>query len=858
MATVYLAHDLKHDRDVAIKVLKPELGAVLGAERFLSEIKVTANLQHPNLLPLFDSGEADGLLFYVMPFIEGETLRARLQREQQLPVDETIRLISLIAGALDFAHARGVVHRDLKPENILLQAGQPIVADFGIALAISNAGGERVTQTGLSLGTPHYMSPEQAAGDRDVTARSDQYALAALTYEMLTGEPPHTGATAQVIIARLMTEVPRSMRTARPSVTTAVDNAVLRALSKVPADRFASCGEFARALAITDAAAVPRIAPAQSRSRVTRVVVAITAVACIVAIAGAWWRMRDRALASAALSANVQLTRAVGLEEFPTIAPDGKTVAYLASSATDSVPHVELRRTDGGDAVHIAGMSMPTSWSPSGDRLLISGPRGMESRPALGGPGTIIDARALFACWSPDGAHIAYVKGDSLFVRASTGGTPRFVTSAAKMHSPAWSPDGRFIAFVLGNRDYFLNYNIASSQIRLVSANGGATVPLTSEDGTSISPTWAPDSRRLLMVSAQSGARDVYQINIGDDGHPRGAPVRISTGLNPSLISLSSDGTRLAYSVATYNTAVYKALIPKTGWISSRVAQEPVTNDREVTEGIDISRDGKWMVFDSNRQGVTQIFRTPLQGGPVEQLTHGASNAFNPSISPDGREVAYHALSGGLRRVFVIAAEDGTPTQVSSGLAPDERNVSWSPDGNMLAWMVNTTGYAGGPTPFYQVQTATRIAAGRWSAPRVIAFNGRLLDIAWLDQGTTMLGFDASWHAVAQPVVGGEGTRMTAPAIDSTFAGTGTATRSSDGRFLYVYYRSAAFRTPRSGVVEYRVADGSLREVLRFDERARQHSMTSNRVAEHDGWLYFTLTDFQSDVWVATVTGLSK
>ena len=168
--TVYLAHDLKHDRKVAIKVLKPELGAVIGAERFLAEIKVTANLQHPNLLPLFDSGEAAGLLYYVMPFVEGETLRARIEREKQLPVDDVIRLASLMAGALDYAHARSVIHRDLKPENILLQAGQPVIADFGIALAVANAGGSRITETGLSLGTPHYMSPEQASGDRALDA----------------------------------------------------------------------------------------------------------------------------------------------------------------------------------------------------------------------------------------------------------------------------------------------------------------------------------------------------------------------------------------------------------------------------------------------------------------------------------------------------------------------------------------------------------------------------------------------------------------------------------------------------------------------------------------------------------------
>src|SRR5881296_3388687 len=197
MATVYLARDLRHDRPVALKLLNPELGAVLGVERFLSEIRVTANLQHPNLLPLFDSGAANGLLFYVMPFVEGESLRARLDREKQLPVDEAIRVATAVASALDYAHSHGVIHRDLKPENILLQAGQPVVADFGIALAVSNAGGARITQTGLSLGTPQYMSPEQATGDRVIDGRTDIYSLGAVLYEMLAGDPPHTGSTAQ-------------------------------------------------------------------------------------------------------------------------------------------------------------------------------------------------------------------------------------------------------------------------------------------------------------------------------------------------------------------------------------------------------------------------------------------------------------------------------------------------------------------------------------------------------------------------------------------------------------------------------------------------------------------------------------
>jgi tetratricopeptide (TPR) repeat protein/tRNA A-37 threonylcarbamoyl transferase component Bud32 len=248
MATVYLARDLKHHRRVAIKVLAPELGAALGPERFLAEIRIAANLQHPHLLPLFDSGEADGRLYYVMPYVAGESLRQRLEREQQLPIDETVRIATALSSALDYAHKQGVVHRDIKPENILLQAGEPLLADFGIALAVSAAGGERMTGTGLSLGTPQYMSPEQATGDRPIDARSDVYSLAAVTYEMLTGEPPHGGRTAQAVVARVLTESPRSACALRETVPAQLDAAVLRGLAKLPADRFATAGEFARAL----------------------------------------------------------------------------------------------------------------------------------------------------------------------------------------------------------------------------------------------------------------------------------------------------------------------------------------------------------------------------------------------------------------------------------------------------------------------------------------------------------------------------------------------------------------------------------------------------------------------------------
>ena len=248
MATVYLAQDLKHDRQVAVKVLKPELGAVLGAERFLAEIKVTANLRHPHILPLYDSGAADEVLFYVMPFVDGESLRDRLDREKQLPLDDALRIAREVADALSYAHARGVIHRDIKPENILLESGHAVVADFGIAKAVRAAGGQALTQTGMSVGTPSYMSPEQAAGEQDLDGRSDLYALACVLYEMLAGQPPFTGATAEVLVRQHLTVDPPPVTNYRPAVPAAVAAALQRALAKAPADRFNPVAQFSEAL----------------------------------------------------------------------------------------------------------------------------------------------------------------------------------------------------------------------------------------------------------------------------------------------------------------------------------------------------------------------------------------------------------------------------------------------------------------------------------------------------------------------------------------------------------------------------------------------------------------------------------
>ena len=249
MATVYLAEDLKHHRRVALKVLKPELAAVLGSERFLREIELSAGLTHPHILPLHDSGNADGFLYYVMPYVDGESLRDCLNREKQLPLDDALRVAREVADALGYAHSRGVIHRDIKPENILLQAGHAVVADFGIARAIDQAGAEKLTGTGVSVGTPAYMSPEQAAGSHDLDGRSDLYSLGCVLYEVLAGRPPFVGPTAESLVHQHLATVPPSVTGMRPTAPVWVAAALSRSLAKTPADRFRTAQEFKEALA---------------------------------------------------------------------------------------------------------------------------------------------------------------------------------------------------------------------------------------------------------------------------------------------------------------------------------------------------------------------------------------------------------------------------------------------------------------------------------------------------------------------------------------------------------------------------------------------------------------------------------
>src|SRR6059058_2417901 len=404
MATVYLARDLKHDRAVALKVLRPELAAVLGIERFLSEIRVTAHLQHPHILPLFDSGQAGGLIYYVMPYVEGESLRHRLEREKQLPIEEALRLAGSVASALDYAQRDGVIHRDIKPENVLFQDGQAVVADFGIALALAAAGGSRLTETGLSLGTPQYMSPEQATGDRLIDARSDIYSLASVLYEMLAGEPPHTGPTVQSVIAKIVTDRPRPLRQLRESVPSHVEAAVLKALAKVPADRFQTAAQFVDALArpswggvlATTAPDVAAPAPGRLGRRAVRDVVPWAAAGLATGLAlWVWLRPRPEPPARPVARFTLVLPANAPVSDFaagPTVAlsPDGSRIIYVSSVSTGN--QLFSRRLDQLEPVSLAGTQNARNpfFSPDGRWVAYFSGSKLYKLPLGGGPAAVV------------------------------------------------------------------------------------------------------------------------------------------------------------------------------------------------------------------------------------------------------------------------------------------------------------------------------------------------------------------------------------------------------------------------------------------------------------------------------------
>jgi Tol biopolymer transport system component len=645
MATVYLARDIKHARNVALKVLLPELGAILGVERFEAEIKVTANLQHPNLLPLFDSGEANGLLFYVMPFVEGESLRARLDREKQLPIDEAVRIAGAVASALDYAHRHNVIHRDLKPENILLHDGQPLVADFGIALAVSKAGGTRITQTGLSLGTPQYMSPEQATGDRVIDARADIYSLGAVAYEMLTGEPPHVGSTSQAIIARVLTEKPRGIRMSRPNVPEHVEIAVERALEKLPADRWATAKEFGEAL---------------TREGAVRATSAST--------------MKAGAKpASRGLSNRAQIVLAVGT------AIVGVIATKAAERWLDDTPPIRETRfvVAMPDSLALAPPRAATTraaLSPDGSMLAYAfehnGSFGLAIRP-LGDPvvrripGTDY---ASYPRFSPDGEWLAFVdrRDRKLKKVPVAGGTPIVLADSAGWLS--WGAEGTILFSSV-------------SGVFTVSPDGGAPTRVLSFDSTRsegrfVQPSLLPDGKHALGSLRGSATSEMVVLSLADGtikglGAAGSAPMYDGRG---HILFTRLDGALYAAPFSVRKRAI-------TG---PAVAIVPDLQTVQMERGdFAVSRDGT-LAFVTGGARLRQLVRVDRDGR--ESLLMPDQRVFGwPRISPDGKRVALEIGEVATRRydVWVYDIGQRTLSRVTNN-SSGSRPGGWMPDGRRI------------------------------------------------------------------------------------------------------------------------------------------------------------------------------
>jgi eukaryotic-like serine/threonine-protein kinase len=802
MATVYLAHDVRHDRKVALKVLRPELASILGAGRFLSEIKTTANLQHPHILPLHDSGEADGLVFYVMPYVEGESLRDRLTREHQLPVDEAVQIAREVASALDYAHRHNVVHRDIKPENILLHEGQALVADFGIALAASRSdSSSRMTETGMSLGTPHYMAPEQAMGEREITAKADIYALGCVMYEMLVGEPPFTGPTAQAIVARVMTEQPRRLTLQRHTIPPNVEAAVGRALEKLPADRFGSAAEFAAALTnpAFRTATTAALSPATGRAAwLMRPAMALAAVAALATLVAIWALARPARRPVIRYGLSLPPAQAPIADRPAAVSPDGSYIVYV------------------GPGPGSAGTQL---WVKARDRY--------EASPLTGTTGVLNFA------FSPDGQWIAFVQGGLLKKLPIIGGSAiTLADSLSGVQGLAWLDDGSLVYITVGARE-----------MRRVPDVGGPSRRVWRSDTASCSfPTGLPGGRGVLFTRCRGGGcrfeQDLWVLDLRSGaarrlitgasfgqyvptGHViyvrqdggmfavpfslralamRGAPIpvldsiAVVNGVIP-LISVSADGTLLMRPGAAQSSLARYEMV----WVD-RAGRETLVDSAwsfrltsfGLNSGWALSPDGSRLAIGLATDAGDDIWVKQLPRGPLSRVTFDSASEFRPRWMPDGRSVMYASnrspsadlyqkradgtgveklvldlalgiyegiwsrdgrwlvvRTGGTlgvvggRDIYAIRpGVDSTPMPLVNTPAFDEAAIALSPDGRWLAYESNETGR----TEIY-VRTFPTVEAGKWQ----VSTSGGVAPL-WNPRGRELLYVNGSREMVSVPI----------------------------------------------------------------------------------------------------------
>ncbi len=700
MATVYLARDLKHDREVAIKVLHPELGAVLGGDRFLSEVKTTARLQHPHILPLLDSGEAEGLLYYVMPYVTGETLRARLERERQLPIDDTLHIAREVADALGAAHALGIIHRDIKPENILLQGGHALVADFGIALAVQSAGGARMTQTGLSLGTPEYMSPEQAIGEKAIDLRSDIYALGAVTYEMLVGEAPFTGATVQAIVAKVISADPQAPTVIRKTIPAHVERAVLRALAKLPADRFGGAAEFIAALSGAALPAPEAPVPRRPTRRWPIPAAVLLSVAAGGLLLGRLW---SRAPVSPSgtgglIDVSVTLPDSVSIEPLAPI-PEGEVAIALSPDASMLVL---VGRTAGGTRLFLRhlgdGRLLPLPgtergyapfFSPRGDQIGFVADGSLKRYSLTEQRTTTVTSAPGGTTWggawvTNDRLVISLGRATGLLIISENGDSLDAIPCHGNCSDPEAMPDGRHVLVSKGAELLVVDLEQRSiAPLRgpsgAAEGNGSAgmrgTLPRYDGDGHLV---WVDTDGRLLAAKF-----DPIRCQFTGSPVPLAGDVRVESGRGSAQFALSKNGI-LAYATGPLMSVGTVVRADRTGKVT------PLSIPAENYTSLELAHDGRRLLASVSLPTGDQSFDIiDITTGRSTPWAIGRDLAGRPGWWPGERKVTFRRGD----RYFGFDPELTAPPEALTVRAPGsivvlpdgERYLSYEQDTAVVA-----------------------------------------------------------------------------------------------------------------------------------------------------------------------------
>jgi serine/threonine-protein kinase len=773
MATVYLAEDLRHARQVAIKVLKPELAAVVGGERFLA---TTANLQHPHILPLFDSGDADGFLFYVIPYLKGESLRARLDREKQLPVEEAVGIAVKVAGALQAAHDRGIVHRDIKPANILLgERGEPLVADFGIALAVQEAGGGRLTETGLSLGTPHYMSPEQATGDGQVGLRSDLYALGCVLHEMLAGEPPFTGASAQAVLGRILTEDPRDLSAVRRSVPPHVAATVARALEKLPADRFPSAEALVRALqdpgfhhrvptgeirgaggSGTSIGAAPRTGGARAR---TSFAVTVGGVALAGLVVGG---VLGRVLSNApeperSFQTAMALPQEQAIIDPPfgssiALSDDGETLLYAGTDDGSGLWQFWIRRAGDLRATPVPGTSgaFTPTLSPSGDAVAFVAQSGdlVVLGLSSGARQVLAEAANFVADWAEDG-YIYFTDNVPNFFRVrAEGGEPEPLPGLTPSLTLRWTfgealPGGTHGVWTR----LPASFDLEGATIAVVDFETGAFTELA-RGGT---PRYLRSGH--LAWTTPDGVLQAAPFDAGS-GELTGTPVplvdRILIGATgAAFVSFSQNGDLV------YRTGSTLAGVMQPAWVDAGGATTPVDPEWRVLpaaagnwSGLAVSPGGDRIVTTDGTGGGSQLWvKDTGSDAPPTRITFDGDFNVRPRWSPTGDTIFYISAPSGINPgggaveptgVWAKAADGSGAAREVLSMEVEIEEAVVTPDGQWLVYR------QGGTTEGRDIH-AVRLDGSGDAIP--VAASGA-------DEKSPQLSADGRWIAYVSDVTG--------------------------------------------------------------------------------------------------------